>query len=306
MGALINLTQSQLDAINTALVARFNNGLTQGKPDWKKLAMQIPSDSDSNTYAWLSQFPAFREWVGARLHKLFSETAYQVKNRKFENTVDIPVEKLEDDKWGMYAGLAEMHGISVTDLHNELVFSKVAAGFSEVCYDGQFYFDTDHPVYPNEDGTGVPTTVSNMQAGVGEPWILLCTDRAPKPLYLQERSPAQFWIKPNALTSDYVFDNDAVPVGGRWRGEAVFGFWQLAFGSKAAATVENFEAAFKAMETVNRDGEKPIGATPNLLVCGPNNRSAFEQILKTQKNAAGADNINYNKVELFVTPWVRA
>lgn len=305
MAAAINLTQAQLDTISTALKASFNKGLVKGTPDWQKIAMVMPSDGESNTYAFLSMFPAFREWVGARLHKALSERAYQVKNRKFENTIDVPVEKLEDDKWGMYAGVAEMHGTSVTDLHNELVFQKLADGFTETCYDNQFFFDTDHPVYPNEDGTGVATTVSNMQAGLGEPWVLLCTDRAPKPLYLQERTKAQFWMKPNAMTSDYVFDHDAVPMGGRWRGEAAFGFWQLAFGSKADATVANFEAGFKAMETVNRDGGKPIGATPDLLVCGPNNRSAFEQILKTQKNAAGADNINYNKVKLFVTPWMR-
>jgi phage major head subunit gpT-like protein len=305
MAAAIKLTQAQLDTINTALKANFNKGLAQGKPDWQKIARLMPSDSDSNTYAFLSLFPAFREWVGTRLHKALSETAYQVKNRKFENTIDVPVEKLEDDKWAMYAGIAEMHGTSVIDLHNELVFQKLAAGFAETCYDGQFFFDTDHPVYPNEDGTGIPTLVSNVQPGVGEPWVLLCTDRAPQALYLQERSPAQFWIKPNALTSDYVFDHDAVPMGGRWRGEAAFGFWQLAFASKDVLNVANFEAAFKAMESVNRDGGKPIGVTPDLLVCGPNNRSAAEAMLKAQQNANGASNINYNKVELFVSPWMR-
>lgn len=304
MAELIKLTQAQLDAINTALKARFNAGLAQGDPEWKKIAMGIPSDGKSNTYAWLSQFPAFREWVGARQHKTFSETAFTVVNRKFENTVDIPVESLEDDKWGMYAGIAEMHGLSVTDLHNELVFAKLAAGFTEICYDNQFFFDTDHPVYPNEDGTGVPTTVSNFQAGVGAPWVLLCTKRAPKPLYLQERAPAQFWIKPNALTSDYVFDNDAVPAGGRWRGEAAFGFWQLAYASKATLDVANFEAAFQAMESVKRDGGKPVGVKPDLLVCGPSNRAKAEALLKAEKNAAGASNTNYNKVELFVSPWM--
>lgn len=300
------LTQAQITALNTSMVARFNKGLAVSKEDWKQIAKLISSSGASNTYEFLSQFPAFREWVGARMHKVAKETAYSVANRKFENTLDIPVEKIEDDNYGMYGDIAESYGQSVNDLMNDLVFGAVAAGFTSLCYDGQFFFDTDHPVYPNEDGTGVPTLVSNMQtqAVPGEPWVLLCTDRAPKPFYLQERIKAQFIPKTSAVNSDGVFENDVVSYGGRWRGDAVYGFWQLAFGSVADLTVANFEAAFKAMETVKGDGNRKLGITPDLLICGPNNRSAAEALLKAQKNAAGADNVNYNKVKLIVTPWM--
>jgi phage major head subunit gpT-like protein len=300
------ITQAQLNAINTSMIARFNKGLAAKNEDWKKIAKLISSNGKSNTYAFLSQFPAFREWVGARLHKTANATAFQVLNRKFENTLDIPVDELEDDNWGMYADVAESFGVSVHDLMNDLVFGKVPLGFSEVCYDNQFFFDTDHPIYPNEDGTGVAATVSNMQAGVGEPWVLLCTKRAPQPFYLQERTKAQFIPKTSAINSDGVFENDMASFGGRWRGEAVFGFWQLAFGSKAELTTANFEAAFLAMETAKGDGNRKLGITPDLLVCGPANRSKAEAMLKAQKNAAGADNVNYNKVELLVTPWMAA
>ena len=204
----------------------------------------------------------------------------------------------------MYGDIAQSYGLSVTDLKNDLVFGLIAAGFAGVCYDSQFFFDTDHPVYPNEDGTGVATTVSNMQAGVLEPWVLLCTERAPKPFYLQERVPAEFVAKTSAANSDGVFENDMFSYGGRWRGDAVFGFWQLAFGSKADLTIANFEAAFKAMEKFKGDGNRKLGITPDLLVCGPDNRSAAEALLKANQNANGASNINYNKVKLIVTPWM--
>ena len=226
------LTQAEIDALKTAMVARFNKGLAEGNKEWMKIARRIASNSSSNTYAWLSQFPAFREWVGARLHKAVAERAYQVVNRKFENTLDIPRDNLEDDNYGMYADIAESYGVSVDDLMNDLIYNGVSAGFSSICYDGQFFFDTDHPVYPNEDGTGVAATVSNVQAGAGEPWVLLCTKKAPQPFYLQERVKPEFVAKNSALNSDGVFENDVFTFGGRWRGEAVYGFWQLAYGSK--------------------------------------------------------------------------
>ena len=306
MAALNILTQAQLDALNTSMQARFNRGLQNVNDDWKQIAMLIGSNGKSNTYAFLSQFPAFREWVGARLHKVAKETSFSVTNRKFENTLDIPVEDIEDDNWGMYADIAESYGMSVHDLMNDLMFSKLKAGFAEICYDGQFFFDVDHPVYPNEDGTGVAVMASNVQiAGApGEPWALLCTERAPKPFYLQERTKAQFIPKTSAVTSDSVFENDAVSYGGRWRGEAVFGFWQLAFGSNDVLDAANFEAAFQSMESVKGDGNRILGVTPDVLICGPANRSAAEQLLKAQQNAAGASNINYNKVKLIVTPWL--
>lgn len=298
------LTQAQLDALNTTIKARFNAGLAAKKEDWRKVAKPMTSDGAHNTYEWLSAFPAFREWVGPRTHKVAKETAYTVKNRKFENTLDIPVEKIEDDAYGMYGDVAESYGESVFDLQNDLVFGQVASGFSTVCYDGQFFFDTDHPVYANEDGTGAVSNVSNMQVGVGEPWVLLCTNRAPQPFYLQERIKAQLVAKTNAVTSDSVFENDVISYGGRWRGDGVCGFWQLAYGSKADLTADNFTAAFKAMMKFKGDGNRKLGVIPNLLVVGPDNMGAAEELLKAVNKANGASNTNYQKVELLVSPWM--
>ncbi len=297
------LTQVQIDALKTTLIARWNAGLKLSPDDWKKIAKLVKSNGKSNTYEWLSQFPAFREWVGSRLHKVFKETAYTVVNRKFEATVDVQRTDIEDDNIGQYGTLAESAGQSATDLQNDLVFQALSAGFASVCYDGQYFFDTDHPVYPNEDGSGVAVSVSNMQAGAGAPWVLLCTKRAASPIYLQERMKAEF----DSITSvqnGNVFDLDVYSFGGRWRGEAAYGFWQCAFGSKAALDAANFNAAYTAMMKFAGDGGRKLGIVPDTLVTGPDNMAAAEALLKAQQNAAGASNTNYNKVQLIVTPWM--
>ncbi|AJF00055.1 Mu-like prophage major head subunit gpT family protein [Pandoraea apista] len=297
------ITQAQLDQLKTTLIARWNSGLKLSPEDWRKIAKVVVSNGKSNTYEWLSQFPAFREWVGSRLHKKFKENGYIVINRKFECTVDVQRTDIEDDSIGQYGTIAESAGQSATDLKNDLVYQALAAGFSSPCYDGQFFFDTDHPVYANEDGSGAAATVSNMQDGTGAPWVLLCTKRAAAPIYLQERMPAQF----DSLTSTQnqtVFDLDVYSFGGRWRGEAVYGFWQCAFGSKAALTADNFNAAYAAMMKFSADGGKKLGIVPDTLVCGPDNMADAEALLKAAQNAAGASNTNYNKVGLVVTPFM--
>jgi phage major head subunit gpT-like protein len=297
------ITQAQLDALKTTLKAKFNAGLALTPDDWRSVAGFMKSDSKSNTYAWLSQFPAFREWVGSRLHKALSEKAYNVVNKKFEATVDVQRTDIEDDLMGHYASIAESQGQAAKDLMNDLIFQAVAEGFTSPCYDDQFFFDTDHPVYAKEDGTGAVTTVSNMQAGSGAPWVLLCTKRAPKPLYLQERVAVQFESQTTAATPN-VFDLDVYSFGGRWRGNAAYGFWQCAFGSKADLTVANFEAAFDAMMNFKGDGQRKLGIVADKMLVGPSNRVKAETILNREKIAGGDSNINYKRVELVVTPWM--
>jgi len=297
------MTQAEFDALKTTLRTRWNAGLALSPDDWKKVAKLVTSSSASNTYAWLTQFPAFREWVGARQHKKVAELAYTVKNRKFETTVDVERTDVEDDNIGHYGTLAESAGQAATDLKNDLIFQALADGFAQVCYDGQYFFDADHPVYPNADGTGAATSISNVQEGNGAPWILLCTKRAPAPIYLQERVAAQF----DALTSPQsgkVFEEDVYSFGGRWRGNAAYGFWQCAFGSKAELNAENFEAAYQAMMKFRGDGGKRLGIVPDTLLCGPDNLAAAERLLKAAQGANGASNTNYQKVALLATAWM--
>jgi phage major head subunit gpT-like protein len=297
------LNQAQIDLLKTMLRARWNAGLAAAPNHWQKIAKLISSNSKSNSYQWLSQFPAFQEWVGSRNRKKLSEIAYMVVNRKFETTIAVSREDIEDDNIGQYGMLAESAGQSAIDLMNDLMFQALAAGFAEICYDGQMFFDEEHPVAPNEDGSGTPVLVSNMQTGSSPMWALLCTQRAASPLYLQERIKPQF----DAVTStqnDTVFDKDEYAFGGRWRGEAAYGFWQCAFGSKAALNAANFDAAYAAMMQFKGDGNRQLGIVPDLLVCGPSNRAAAKALLEAERNAAGASNTNFKAVDVLITPWM--
>lgn len=133
--------------------------------------------------------------------------------------------------------------------------------------------------------------------------MLLCTKRAPKPLYLQERVAVQFESQTTAATPN-VFDLDVYSFGGRWRGNAAYGFWQCAFGSKADLTVANFEAAYDAMMNFKGDGQRKLGVVADTMLVGPSNRVKAETILNREKIAGGDSNINYKRVELIVTPWM--
>ena len=257
--------------------ASFNKGLQAAPSRYKDVAMVIPSATLETTYGWLGQFPRLREWLGDRVIKNLEGHSYAVKNKLFESSVNIKRTDVEDDQYGIYGSLLEEMGRASGDHPDELIFALLAQGFSTTCYDGQYFFDTDHPV-GGEEGV---TVVSNMQAGAGASWFLLDTSRAIKPLLFQERIPYSFQSL-TADTDENVFKRDEYLYGVRARVNAGFGLWQLAFGSKATLDTTNYTSARSAMMSIMSDEGRPMGIVPNKLVVGPSLEQAGRKLVNNQ------------------------
>ncbi|MFW6162912.1 MAG: Mu-like prophage major head subunit gpT family protein [Planctomycetota bacterium] len=71
-----------------------------------------------------------------------------------------------------------------------------------------------------------------------------------------------------------------------------------------ALSATNFETVMEAMETMAGPDGNPLGLSPDLLVVGPANRAAAEDILKVQYDSNGASNKHYERTDLVVlTEW---
>lgn len=102
------------------------------------------SNQESETYKWLGMAPAMREWVGGRQAKGFRENGITIENKLFEATLEVLVDEIRRDKTGQVMTrvreLAER-----TNAHwAKLLSTLIINGESTVCYDGQYFFDTDH------------------------------------------------------------------------------------------------------------------------------------------------------------------
>lgn len=82
-------------------------------------------------------------------------------------------------------------------------------------------------------GTAKPLVVPQL-AGHDSMWFLLSTSRPVKPLIYQERKKAKF-VSKTAETDDNVFMKKQFIYGADSRGNAGFGFWQMAYGSDGSA-----------------------------------------------------------------------
>lgn len=297
------VTPALLTSLRTGMASIFQDSLRATPTHWANVATLVPSTTASNTYGWLGQFPKLREWVGARVVKDMAAAGYTLTNKLYEGTVSIARTDIEDDNIGIYKPMMQEVGRATATHPDELVLALLAAGHSTLCFDGQNFFDTDHPVYPNVDGTGTAATVSNVVGGAGPAWYLLDTSRPLKPLIFQERTKPEMEAM-TAANDEVVFNSDTYRYGVRYRCNAGFGFWQMAFKSSAALDGASFAAARQAMETFKADGGRPLGITPTLLVVPPTLRSGAEELLLAMQKANGASNTNYKAVDLLVTPWV--
>lgn len=137
---------STLKAIFVNLKTTFNNAFDAAPNQWQDVAMVVPSTARSNDYKWLSGFPRMQKWIGDKAVKALSASGYSITNDDWEATVEVDRNDIEDDNLGIYAPQAQMAGFSAKQLPDEIVFDLVNKAFSTLCYDGQYFFDTDHPV----------------------------------------------------------------------------------------------------------------------------------------------------------------
>jgi phage major head subunit gpT-like protein len=146
--------QSIFIGLNAAFIQAFKEAPTQ----WQETAMRVPSTASQNDYNWLSNFPRMRKWFGQKVIKSLSAFKYSIVNNDFEVTVEVDRNDIEDDQLGIYVTHAQMAGFSARQLPDEIVAELKNNAFASKCFDGQYFYDTDHPVTKSD---GVISLVSN-------------------------------------------------------------------------------------------------------------------------------------------------
>jgi len=289
------ITAALLSNLFTGFKTSFQGGFAGVAPTYQRIATVVPSSTKTEDYGWLGNWPKIREWLGDRQVNELAASKYSITNRTFETTVGVDRDDIEDDRLGIYTPMFQELGRSVAAFPDSLVYALLAAGFTTKCYDGQYFFDTDHPV-----GDGV---VSNHGGGAGTPWFLLDTSRALKPLIYQSRRPFGFTglDKP---TDPNVFNQNKFVYGSDGRCNVGFGFWQMAFGSKQTLDASGYEAARAAMMALKDDAGNPLGLKPDLLVVPGTLEGAARRLVVSELTGGGNTNEWAGSAELLVSQYL--
>lgn len=156
-----------LDALYQDFNAAFQDGYAgltaeYGAPWHPKVAMPIPSTTEEEVHAWIQQIPGVREWLGDRHLNAVSEAGYRLKNRAWENTVQVSKDRIADRKIAAEAVLMRMLGHQFAKFPDRSIASELLIGYaSRLCFDGQAFFADAHPVDPLDASKG---TFDNLRA----------------------------------------------------------------------------------------------------------------------------------------------
>ncbi|MCU0843050.1 MAG: Mu-like prophage major head subunit gpT family protein, partial [Thiobacillaceae bacterium] len=143
------------------VVGMFYAAIAQGAHPWadrlawrNAQADRLPGENE--LYAWLGQAPTPREMIGGRQPVTLSQNAYQIANKRWESSITVPLLHWRKDKTGQIQvrvqELARRYGVHKA----RLISTLKLAGHNTLCYDGQYFYDTDHP----ESGTSQSNLLS--------------------------------------------------------------------------------------------------------------------------------------------------
>jgi phage major head subunit gpT-like protein len=296
------ITPALIKALLVGWRADFQAGMKTADHQWRKIATEVPSTTNSNTYGWLGKMPGMREWIGDRVVKDVASHGYSIVNKTWEDTVGIGRDDVEDDNVGVYRPIFQELGRSGELLPEVQLFSLLGAGFSTLCYDGQNFFDTDHPVYPNSDGTGVAASASNFAAGAEPAWYLLDTSRAIKPLIWQNRRALALKAM-TSLDDESVFTSNEFRFGADCRGNAGFSLWQLAYASKQELNADNLWAAIQAMRAHAADGGQKLAVKPTTIVVPTSLEKVATRLLERELDSNSSNELK-GRLELVVADYL--
>ena len=129
-----------------AIIGEFYNTLEQnvGALYVPGISALFDSNQESETYKWLGMAPQMREWVGGRNAKGFRENGITIVNKTYEATLEVLLDEIRRDKTGQVMVRVRELAMRTNAHWAKLLSDLIIGGEAGLCYDGQFFFDTDH------------------------------------------------------------------------------------------------------------------------------------------------------------------
>ncbi len=296
------INRAALEGILTSFRADYQAGTLAAKPLKDRFAMTSQSSTREETYGWLGAYNSLREWIGDRQLNGLVAHGFTIKNRTFENTVSVPREDIEDDVIGVYSGAFQLMGADAAMHPDKLIFELLRAGTKSTCYDGQNFFDTDHPINPDSATAGTVSNCDMVNPSDAPEWVLMDTSKVIKPFIFQRRKDYTFVAKDQGDDENVFMRNEYV-YGVEARVNAGYGLWQLAYGSNKDLSYANYATARAAMMKLKAPNGNPLGIVPDVLLVSPDYEAKARDLILTPKYNDGAMN---GTAEIIVCPWLGA
>ncbi len=163
----MTLVKSDIPELLTAgLKTAFFQTFGEAPAQWDKVATTIPSERDTEQYAWLGALPGMREFRDERQPGDLKPYAYAIQNRTWESTISVDRTALEDDQYGQVAMRIRQMALVARQHLDLIVFGLLGTGFTAPGYDGVPFFGTHTQGTPQSNKGTDGLSAASLQAAI--------------------------------------------------------------------------------------------------------------------------------------------
>jgi phage major head subunit gpT-like protein len=128
-----------------SLTGKFDNAVKSTTPFYSKLCTVIPSDGFDEEYGMLGSVPQVREWMDDRQFHAPRAAKFTIENKHWESSIEVEKARIRDDRMGIYNTLFSSLGVRAARHPDKLLLGDLLVNATtNLCLDGQAFFDTDH------------------------------------------------------------------------------------------------------------------------------------------------------------------
>jgi phage major head subunit gpT-like protein len=151
----LQITPQTIRDLRVAISMAIAKGRGTASPFWSRFASKVSANAKHVSLPMHAATAKLRRWEGER--KVIGGKCYdyRVTPEKFELTLAIPVEEIEDDNIGAWQHTMEDMGVQIELWPDDLVVEVILAGETGLAFDGLAFFANTHSLK-----TG--TTIDNL------------------------------------------------------------------------------------------------------------------------------------------------
>ena len=194
--------------LKAGLKTQFFQTFAKTPSMYDRISTLIPSDKDTEQYAWLGALPGVREFLDERQSQDMTPYSYAIKNKTWESTISVDRAALEDDLYGQIPLRIKQMAMSAKQHLDILTFGMLAAGFTQNGYDAVPFFGTHAQGGAQSNRGGDALSAVSLQNAVTA--MMRFTDDQGKPAGVSPDllvvSPELYWEGRVLLESTYYPD----------------------------------------------------------------------------------------------------
>jgi phage major head subunit gpT-like protein len=139
---MASVTSDFVRALNASVIGIYDEAFAGASGLWRLLATLIPSVQQSENYSWISEVPIMREFLDERQVRALRDYGFTITNRKWEATIGIARDVLEDDQTGQVGIRVRLLARAAAAHLDKLLFDLINA--NPTAYDGVAFYHATH------------------------------------------------------------------------------------------------------------------------------------------------------------------